>query len=339
MTDFTLLDNVGANAESLKVVQQKYAMQYEREKTALKYYMLGKGYSQGIKALGFLERVEFNVSPEERFRKDKKTPSLHHQVRIALSVTQLKGLPDDLEELCIICALLHDIQEDRDVSSAEIKELFGVIVCDNTWALTKKYAGEHKNKEAYIRDIAQERAASIVKGLDRCDNLEHMVDVFSFEKMDQYAHEAEKIFLPLLKTAMKLFPEQMNAYQTIILRMKHQIKMTKYLVSFSRISSGLTDDAKHIIEGVELQNSGLNKELAEMTRERDILNSKIEKDKSRFTDENKKAFATVAAALVAGLRNHERLTEQSVTAVLADVSIALRLSTLELTSFAPDKYS
>lgn len=339
MTDFTLLDEADADVRSLKDVQQRYALQYEREKTALKYYMLGKGYSQGIKALGFLERVEFNVPPEERFRKDKKTPSLHHQIRIALSVTQLKGLSDDLEELCIICALLHDIQEDRAVSSAEINELFGVIVSDNTWALTKKYAGEHKNKEAYIRDIAQERAASIVKGLDRCDNLEHMVDVFSIEKMEQYAHEAEKVFLPMIKIAMKLFPEQMHAYQAIALRMKNQIKITRYIVAFSKDATKKVNIAKSNLDVVELQNHELIHEMVITQQERDYLKGSIERSKVSAVEEKKKAFATVAAALVAQLRNNEQLTERSITAILADVTIALGLSTLELTSFAPDKYS
>lgn len=234
-TNFNLIENDANDLILLQAEQVKHALQFEKEKTALKFYMTGKGYYQGLKALGFLEQVELKIPSEKRFRKDGKTPSLHHQIRIALSVTLLKGLSNEIEEQCLVNALLHDIQEDHSVSREEIKEKFGTITAEINWKLTKKFAGLHKNKEEYIRDIAFDIVASLVKGLDRADNLNYMIDVFSIDKMESYADEAEFVFLPMVKTASKLFPEVFQAYQTISLQMKRSIQFTKKYVELARL--------------------------------------------------------------------------------------------------------
>jgi hypothetical protein len=341
MTDFNILDQSGADVESMKTVLQRHALQFQREKTALKYYMLGKGYVQGIRALSFIEQLEFRVPEEKRYRKDKVTPSLHHQVRIALSVTQLKGLPDDIEELCIVIALLHDCQEDYDIPTEQIIQIFGEKVSMNTWALTKKFAGEHKNKETYIRDIAKLIAASLVKGLDRCDNLEHMIDVFSTDKMDQYSTEAETVFLKMLKTAMKLFPEYQHAYQTIALRMKHQIKMVKYWVSTIRSAEAGLADALEQIDTFEKANAyqverieSLNSQIKSLLDERDAM---VQRAK-QAPNQNLIAYCKTSDALLEYMKVG-KLSTAEVTAILYDVTVALGISTLDLANFKPDTFS
>lgn len=193
---------------------------FHREKTALKYYLLGRDYHLALKALGFAERYHVGL------RKDGKTPEFHHQIEIALSVTQLKNLIN--EELCITVALLHDVQEDYQIPQEVIEREFGVEVAKCVWLLTKKMGKLVKDKEIYINEIALCAVASIVKGCDRKNNLETMVGVFTVEKMRSYAEEAEKFFLPMLKTAAKMFPEQQSAYTSIQLSIKQLIKWTNF---------------------------------------------------------------------------------------------------------------
>lgn len=200
-------------------MSQAHQLQFAKEKTALKYYLIGRGYDKALKALGFAERYHVGL------RKDGKTPEFHHQIRIALAITQLKGILN--EERCIILALLHDVQEDYQIPHETISMNFGVVIADKVWKLTKKFEGEIKNKLDYIEQIALDADCSIVKGLDRCDNLESMIGVFSVSKMEEYAHEAVTIFLKMLRKASKLFPEQHPAYQAIMQRMKTVIKFVE----------------------------------------------------------------------------------------------------------------
>lgn len=215
-------------------------LQFQREKTALKYFLIGRGYHLALKALGFVER--YNVG----LRKDGVTPSLHHEVQIALSVSQVKDVSK--EEICIVAALLHDVQEDHQIPSEDIEREFGKEIREIVWKLTKKFAGEHKNKTDYIDDIAMCEVSSIVKGLDRVNNLHSMIGVFTLEKMTSYANEAEKIFLPMLKKAGKLFPEQQSAYHTISQQMKQAITFTR------AYTKGINDREEIIADLTDLNN-------------------------------------------------------------------------------------
>lgn len=274
---FEILDKTGADITALKQAQLQYSLQFEREKTALKFYLLGKGYHRAIKALGFIEQLEFRVPPEERFRKDKVTLSLHHQVRIALSATQLKGLSTEVEELCLVCSLLHDSQEDYGIDFHELSGKFGNDVAEACWKLTKKFAGQQKNKEEYVRELSQDLVASMVKGLDRLDNLYHMINVFSINKMDQYSFEAETVFLPMLKTASKLYPELMQAYTDISQKMKRQVGFTKQYVKLAQEADKNKTDleekisqlkaAEQLIEEKVLENNDLTKQVSDLAEQ------------------------------------------------------------------------
>lgn len=224
-------------------------LQFQREKTGLKYFLIGRQYYGALRALGYVER--YNVG----FRKDGVTPSLHHEIQIALSVTQLKDVA--LEERCLIAALLHDVQEDHQIPSEDIEKVFGVDTRNDVWGLTKKFAGVHKSKKEYIDVIASCCVLSIVKGLDRCNNLNSMIGVFTIQKMEEYAKEAETIFLPMLKKAGKLFPEQQAAYLTISQEMKRLIAFTYAYVKAIRdrdeiIKEKAAEIAKRDIEYVKI---------------------------------------------------------------------------------------
>ena len=323
MTD--LLDSTDANQEALKQKQIRYALQFEREKTVLKYYLLGKGYHLAIKALGFIERIDARLPDEKKLRKDKATPNLHHQVRIALAVTQLNGLVD--EEKCIIAALLHDVQEDHDVSPAEIAEQFGAEIADINWKLTKKYAGTTKNKEEYIREIALCRVCSIVKGLDRNDNLFCMVDAFSLEKMLQYAGEAEEIFLKMIKTASKYFPEQLHAYNTISILMKRQITATRQYVKVAQRADAIEHEFDSVVEFSSEQAQKI-KDLEEQ------LAAAIKSNQN--TDESQKLFFAFANVI---MNKKFNVPKDEIPRMLSDLSIALGISTLELVQYTNDALS
>ena len=323
MTD--LLDNEDANQDAMKQKQIKYALQFEREKTVLKYYLLGKGYHLAIKALGFIERIDARLPEEKRLRKDKATPNLHHQVRIALAVTQLKGIVD--EEKCIIAALLHDVQEDHNVSPAEITKEFGAEIAEINWKLTKKYAGTTKNKEEYIREIALCIICSIVKGLDRNDNLFCMVDAFNLDKMLQYAGEAEEIFLKMIKTASKYFPEQLQAYNTISIQMKRQIAATRQYVSVAKQAESLEHEFDSVVEFSTEQGQKI-KDLEEK------LAAAVKSNHN--TDEAQKLFFTFASVV---MNKKYNVPKDEVPKMLSDLSIALGISTLELVQYTNDALS
>ncbi len=196
-------------------------LRYGKLHVALEYYLRGKGYTRTLEAMNFAREKHTHK------RKDGLTPEFQHQVEIALFLTTLKDVKN--EELALTAAMLHDVVEDYDVSREEIARRFGADVEDVVWRLTKAYKGEHKAYPDYFAAIAEDPTASLVKGADRVNNLQTMVGVFSPAKQREYAQEAERWFLPMLKTARRRFPSQAAAY----LNVEHMIKSQLQLIRAS----------------------------------------------------------------------------------------------------------
>jgi (p)ppGpp synthase/HD superfamily hydrolase len=210
-------------AEKLKRLKAEKDAQFRRDKTALKYFMLGKGYTVGIAALGFAERHHLG------YRKDGSTPSFHHQVQIALSILSLRDVAD--EQLCLVGAILHDVREDAQVPHEEILGAFGEKAAHLIELLTKKFGNLKKDFDEYIEDLSMDREGALVKGEDRCNNLASMFGVFELEKIKTYTDEAEYVFLPMLKKASKYFPEQSHAFMAVSQKMKGLIKQARTYIT------------------------------------------------------------------------------------------------------------
>lgn len=187
---------------------------YEKLEIALRYYLKGARYHTALKAFEFARRWHCG------FRKDGVTPEFQHQIEIAQYCITLKGLTN--EEEVITVALLHDVMEDYpQVTFDEVKREFGTKIAESCRALNKNEVSENK----YFDGIASDPVASIVKGADRIHNVNSMVGVFSKEKQKKYIQEVNIHFLPMLKKARKLFPEQLDAYFNIMHMLRSQVNL------------------------------------------------------------------------------------------------------------------
>ena len=103
---------------------------FERKRTALKGYCLGRDYVDVLRAITFAEEYHVGV------RKDGVTPEFQHQIEIALHATTLKGLSNEDESILLQMIMLHDVVEDYNVSLMEIEQRFGPIVAKGVEALS-----------------------------------------------------------------------------------------------------------------------------------------------------------------------------------------------------------
>lgn len=104
-------------------------------------------------------------------------------------------------------------------------------IADSVWLMTKKFRGEKKDKKEYITELGENLISALGKGIDRNDNLEHMIGVFDLPKIIDYVNEAETEHYPMLKRASKLFPEHMREFQVVMYRMKRNIKFVKQYIA------------------------------------------------------------------------------------------------------------
>lgn len=188
--------------------------QFQKYRTALRYYLLGKEAHRALRAMEFASFYHAGT------RKDGVTPEFQHQIEI---VNYLCTLPlGELIEDIAIVAFLHDVMEDYNVSYRAIADIWGHEIAQHALALNKN----GKTTDEYYGSLALSPITSIVKGADRIHNLRTMVGVFTPEKQLKYVEETEAHVLPMLKEARRLHPEHTMAYENI----KHVLTLEVSLI-------------------------------------------------------------------------------------------------------------
>lgn len=192
--------------EQLYTIRAQRITVYKDKAKVLRYFLLGKGWHRALKALDC--GMEIHVG----YRKDKITPEYLHQIEIALYLTTLIDTLLYPEEV-IITALLHDTPEDYPtmLGHRDVTAKFGELAGHAVYCMDKN----GKTLDAYFTGLAEDPIASIAKGADRQHNIRTMTGVFNLEKQLKYKTEVREDFLPMLKRARRLFPEQTNAYENI----------------------------------------------------------------------------------------------------------------------------
>ncbi len=119
--------------------------------------------------------------------------------------------------------LLHDVCEDCGIEvedlpfSDEIKKPVGLLTKPSD------YKGTAEEKKKYYDGIASDSTASIVKVLDRCNNVSLMALAFSTEKMIDYVEETQEYVYPLLE---KLKYDYAEEYNDAAFLLKYQLRST-----------------------------------------------------------------------------------------------------------------
>lgn len=181
---------------------------YSKQKTAIRYWLLGKSWHTALAAMDFAEGLH------QGLRKDGVTPEFAHQVWIASFIRTLAGLLSR-PEAAIASAFLHDVTEDYGTSEPELARRFGPEIARSTWRLSKIRDGAKLGNDAYYAELATDPIAALVKGVDRTHNLGSMIDAFTPEKQDAYIEETEVFTLPMLKRARRRFPAEEPAFENV----------------------------------------------------------------------------------------------------------------------------
>ena len=197
---------------------------YAKKLLTLRSHLTGARYFNALAALEFAQRYHVGT------RKDGVTPEFQHQVEIALYVLTLPDL--QYREEAIATIFLHDVREDYGVADGEIQAIFNNDqfagrVARAVDCMTKEFRGVKRDEAEVFQAIANDPIASIAKGADRVHNLNSMLGVFTVKKQKEYVDEVVAFFLPMLKTARRLFPHQVNAYENIKFVLETQLAMIR----------------------------------------------------------------------------------------------------------------
>lgn len=148
--------------------------------------------------------IELAFAAHEGQTRDEGTPYVQHPLRVWESFKLHRPLGDTpvrrYEELGCV-ALLHDVLEDCDVSTAQLSETFGPFVAEGVRLLTKVPIADDTQKPdrdaAYFAALqAADPDVQLIKLLDRLDNLSTLGSSPKAGKIARYLEETERVFLP-----------------------------------------------------------------------------------------------------------------------------------------------
>lgn len=186
----------------------------DRMYTYVKTYASVKNLYQTSKVLPYARELH-----KGQVRKGKdKVPYIYHPLLIACHALAL-GLDDDN---IVSAALLHDVCEDCGVTVDELP--VNELTKEAVSLLTKV---DSIDKEQYYQRISRNPIATMVKLLDRCNNVSGMAAGFSKEKLVEYIKETESVVYPLLRKAKSEYPMYSNQIFLIKYHMTSVIEAIK----------------------------------------------------------------------------------------------------------------
>lgn len=169
-------------------------------------------YSQARKMVETQKAIRIMLKYHEgTYRKSiigEKVPYVIHPLMMACHAFALNIGSDEL----VATVLLHDVVEDCDVTVDELD------INDNikqaVELLSYKKSDDisiEESKQLYYEKIGDNKIASIVKLLDRCNNVSNMAAAFKSSKMVEYITETETYVFPLIDKVKHEYDEYYDA--------------------------------------------------------------------------------------------------------------------------------
>lgn len=137
-----------------------------------------------------------------------KVPYISHPLMMACHALAMGLGQDDI----LATIMYHDVCEDCNVSldalpvNDTVKEAVACLTFCKKEGETKAQA-----KKKYFERIAGNRIATIVKIIDRCNNVSTMANGFSRERMVKYICETEEYIIPLITVVKHEYHEWYDA--------------------------------------------------------------------------------------------------------------------------------
>ena len=186
----------------VKIIEKEYYSTAEKKEIKARYKAIlkeAKPFLQGddLKQI----RKAFNVSMEahKEMRRKSGEPYIYHPLDVALICVQEIGLGPT----SIICALLHDVVEDTEITLDEIEKDFGPKVRRIIDGLTKiaenfeqSQSAQAENFRKMVLTLSEDVRVILIKLADRLHNMRTLQSMARNSQL-KIAHETNYIYAPL----------------------------------------------------------------------------------------------------------------------------------------------
>lgn len=190
--------------------------QEENMFTRLKATAQAERLTETYRALSFMREKHLGQYRNRGQYSSVDVQYINHPLMMACHAHAM-GIRDDT---LLAAILLHDVVEDTDTAledlpfSDEVRRIVNLVTFRVLPGLSKE-----ESKTAYYESIRQDRKASVVKVIDRCNNVATLAGHMSKEKVYRYVQETETYIIPLLNE----LKHNATEYSDVAFLVKYQI--------------------------------------------------------------------------------------------------------------------
>ena len=181
------------------------------------------GLTQTLKVMDLLRKA--HGSQERRSRHGFGTTYMVHPLTMACHALAMGLRDDDI----IAAALAHDMVEDAHMKPDDLPVNDRVREAVRLVSKNQYDPNERDWEDRYYENIRKDPLASLVKCLDRVNNLAGMADAFSRKRMAEYAAETDKYY-PALLDVIKKEAEWNDAWWLLRYQMMTMLEAFKRLL-------------------------------------------------------------------------------------------------------------
>lgn len=186
-----------------------------------------KATAKNLKLTNTLKAVDYAIEAHEgQKRKKSDVPYIYHPLNLACHALSMDIKDDDVIAAC----LLHDVVEDcgKTIDDLPVDEdtrkLVGLLTHEKT---------NPENRDAVMKEyysaIASDPKASLIKCMDRCNNITTMAWGLSRERIYRMIKETEKYY-PALLDVIKAEPKYNNAAWLLRYQIESMLEIYKKLL-------------------------------------------------------------------------------------------------------------
>jgi len=195
----------------------------ERMYSFVKGYFTGASCAEALRALSFAKE-KHATQLRKKGHMGEEVPYIYHPLLVTCHAMAL-GLT---EEALLSACLLHDVCEDCGVAPEELPVSEEAREAVRLVTKAKGFKKTPEEEKAYYNGISGNRIATMVKLLDRVNNVSSMAASFTDEHMAEYIKETEEYVDPLMLRARELYPEYSDALFLIRYHMNSVIGALKH---------------------------------------------------------------------------------------------------------------
>lgn len=203
---------------------------------AARYWLLGMA-EHDARYFRVLEAMEAGCEHHNGIR-NGGDPEFIHQLGIFHHVRTLhKHLSNPVNVYTLI--FLHDYVEDPSVDPttkakiyvplSHVEQLWGEEIAAKLDLLSKEVLGI-KKPDYSLDPVFKDVDCSVVKCGDRVNNVSTMVGVFKRARLERYIKETCDEFLPRIRVARRMFPEQEAVYENMKLELVNQLQLIQHIL-------------------------------------------------------------------------------------------------------------